>query len=49
MKKFTESGTIIAGNPAKIIKKGVSWKRMPYGRFMNRNARLQALSKNNAV
>ena len=48
-KKFTESGTIIAGNPAKIIKKGVSWKRMPYGRFMNRNARLQALNKNNAV
>lgn len=28
-KKFTENNSIIAGNPAKIIKKNIKWKREP--------------------
>lgn len=34
-KKFKESGCIIAGNPAKIVKKNIKWERISYGDFYN--------------
>lgn len=34
-KKFTEEGTILAGNPAKVIRKNISWKRKPYGPYID--------------
>lgn len=34
-KKFTEENTIIAGHPAKVVKRRVSWKRSSYGSYLN--------------
>ncbi len=35
-KKFEEEGVIVAGNPAKIIKRNIYWKYDTYGIFMNK-------------
>lgn len=35
-KKFKDSNIIIAGNPAKIIKRNVRWERISYGDFYNK-------------
>lgn len=33
-KKFTEENIVIAGNPAKIIKRNTSWDRLPYAKYI---------------
>ena len=35
-RKFSEENTIIAGNPAKVIKRNVSWDRTPYGTYVDK-------------
>ena len=34
-KEFNETGVIIAGNPAKIVKRNIHWNRVPYGMIKN--------------
>lgn len=36
-KKFEEEGCIIAGNPAKVIKRNIRWKFDSYGFVINTN------------
>ena len=36
-KKFEEEGCIIAGNPAKVIKRNIRWEFDPYGHVLNKH------------
>jgi acetyltransferase-like isoleucine patch superfamily enzyme len=33
-KKFTELNTVIAGNPARVVKKGIDWSRLPPNKYV---------------
>lgn len=35
-KKFFEENTIIAGHPAKVIKRNIQWERAPYGDYIDK-------------
>ena len=45
-KKFTENGVIIAGNPAKVIKRNIRWDRETYGIWKNKYNNVYQNEKN---
>lgn len=45
-KEFNETGVIIAGNPAKIIKHNINWNRAPYGLIKNQYKGVYSCEKN---
>lgn len=45
-KKFKEEGCIIAGNPAKVIKRNIRWEFDPYGQVVNKHNKNTSDEKN---
>ena len=45
-KKFEEEGCIIAGNPAKVIKRNIRWEFDPYGQVVNKHNKNTSDEKN---
>ena len=45
-KKFEEEGCIIAGNPAKVIKRNIRWEVAPYGHVINKHNKNTSDEKN---
>ena len=48
-KKFTETNTIIAGTPAKVIKKGIRWTHEDYGQAIDRINKEKTLTDNSKM